>query len=78
MFTNKLLLITGSAGSFGNAIPQRFIDTGLAEIRIFSHDEKKQDDLCKRYGKTIGNSSHSTEVFHSQSIVAGTIFNSID
>ena len=44
-FTNKTLLITGGTGSFGNAVLNRFIDTDIGEIRIFSRDEKKQDDM---------------------------------
>lgn len=49
MFKEKILLITGGTGSFGNAVLRRFLDAGLAEIRIFSRDEKKQDDMRKRY-----------------------------
>lgn len=49
MFSNKTLLITGGTGSFGNAVLKRFLDTDIAEIRIFSRDEKKQDDMRKRY-----------------------------
>lgn len=49
MFKDKTLLITGGTGSFGRAVLQRFIDSDLAEIRIFSRDEKKQDDLRKLY-----------------------------
>ncbi len=49
MFTNKTLLITGGTGSFGNAVLKRFLDTNIKEIRIFSRDEKKQDDMRKRY-----------------------------
>lgn len=49
MFTNKTLLISGGTGSFGNAVLKRFLDTDIAEIRIFSRDEKKQDDMRKRY-----------------------------
>ena len=49
MFTNKTLLITGGTGSFGNAVARRFLDSDLREIRIFSRDEKKQDDMRKRY-----------------------------
>lgn len=49
MFTDKTLLITGGTGSFGNAILRRFLDSDLHEIRIFSRDEKKQDDMRKRY-----------------------------
>ena len=49
MFTNKTLLITGGTGSFGNAVLRRFLGSDLREIRIFSRDEKKQDDMRKRY-----------------------------
>ena len=45
MFQDKILLITGGTGSFGNAVLQRFIDSELSEIRIFSRDEKKQEDM---------------------------------
>ena len=44
-FKNKILLITGGTGSFGNAVLKRFLDTDIKEIRIFSRDEKKQDDM---------------------------------
>jgi UDP-glucose 4-epimerase len=50
MFNNKTLLITGGTGSFGNAVLRRFLGSDLREIRIFSRDEKKQDDMRKRYG----------------------------
>jgi UDP-N-acetylglucosamine 4,6-dehydratase len=49
MFSDKILLITGGTGSFGNAVLRRFIDSDLREIRIFSRDEKKQDDMRKNY-----------------------------
>jgi UDP-N-acetylglucosamine 4,6-dehydratase/5-epimerase len=49
MFENKTLLITGGTGSFGNAVMKRFLDTDIKEIRIFSRDEKKQDDMRKQY-----------------------------
>lgn len=49
MFKDKVLLITGGTGSFGNAVLRRFLDTDVREIRIFSRDEKKQDDMRKRY-----------------------------
>lgn len=49
MFENKTLLITGGTGSFGNAVMKRFMDTNIEEIRIFSRDEKKQDDMRKFY-----------------------------
>lgn len=45
LFTNKTLLITGGTGSFGNAVLNRFLDTDIGEIRVFSRDEKKQDDM---------------------------------
>ena len=49
MFKDKVLLITGGTGSFGNAVLRRFLDSDLREIRILSRDEKKQDDMRKRY-----------------------------
>lgn len=49
MFKNKTLLITGGTGSFGNAVLSRFLDTDIKEIRIFSRDEKKQDDMRHEY-----------------------------
>ncbi|MGB7595203.1 MAG: polysaccharide biosynthesis protein [Erysipelotrichaceae bacterium] len=49
MFKNKTLLITGGTGSFGNAVMKRFLNTDIKEIRIFSRDEKKQDDMRKLY-----------------------------
>ncbi len=49
MFTGKTLLVTGGTGSFGNAVMKRFLHTDVKEIRIFSRDEKKQDDMRKIY-----------------------------
>ncbi|MAJ82288.1 MAG: UDP-glucose 4-epimerase [Legionellales bacterium] len=49
MFKNKVLLITGGTGSFGNAVTKRFLSSNISEIRIFSRDEKKQDDMRKKY-----------------------------
>ncbi len=49
MFKNKTLLITGGTGSFGNAVLNRFLETDIGEIRIFSRDEKKQDDMRHEY-----------------------------
>lgn len=49
IFTGKILLITGGTGSFGNAVLKRFLNTDIGEIRIFSRDEKKQDDMRKKY-----------------------------
>ena len=45
MFENKILLITGGTGSFGNAVLNRFLNSDFAEIRVFSRDEKKQEDM---------------------------------
>ena len=52
MFKNKILMITGGTGSFGNAVLKRFLDTDVEEIRIFSRDEKKQEDLRLKYKNT--------------------------
>lgn len=49
IFAGKTLLITGGTGSFGNAVLKRFLNTDIGEIRIFSRDEKKQDDMRKKY-----------------------------
>ncbi len=49
MFKDKTILITGGTGSFGNAVMKRFLKTDIKEIRIFSRDEKKQDDIRKYY-----------------------------
>jgi UDP-N-acetylglucosamine 4,6-dehydratase len=49
MFDKRILLITGGTGSFGNAVLRRFLDSDLREIRILSRDEKKQDDMRKKY-----------------------------
>lgn len=48
-FNGKTLLITGGTGSFGNAVLNRFLETDIKEVRIFSRDEKKQDDMRKKY-----------------------------
>lgn len=49
MFKGKTLIITGGTGSFGNAVLKRFLDTDIKEIRIFSRDEKKQDEMRQQY-----------------------------
>ena len=49
MYKNKTLLITGGTGSFGNAVLKRMLQSDLSEIRIFSRDEKKQDDMRLQY-----------------------------
>jgi UDP-glucose 4-epimerase len=50
MFSDRTLLVTGGTGSFGNAVVQRFLATGIGEIRVFSRDEKKQDEMRGVYG----------------------------
>ena len=52
MFQDKVLLITGGTGSFGNAVLSKFLDSEVREIRIFSRDEKKQDDMRKKYNNS--------------------------
>ena len=49
MFKDKRLMITGGTGSFGNAVLDKFLDSNLKEIRIFSRDEKKQEDMRLKY-----------------------------
>jgi UDP-N-acetylglucosamine 4,6-dehydratase/5-epimerase len=49
VFDNKILLITGGTGSFGNAVLRKFLNSNIGEIRIFSRDEKKQDDMRRKY-----------------------------
>ena len=53
LFTGKTLMITGGMGSFGNAVLNRFLATDIGEIRIFSRDEKKQDDMRHEYQASI-------------------------
>ena len=48
-FKDSILLITGGTGSFGNAVLERFVNTDIKEIRIFSRDEKKQDEMRHHY-----------------------------
>ncbi|HEY4654771.1 MAG TPA: polysaccharide biosynthesis protein, partial [Cyclobacteriaceae bacterium] len=52
MFAKKTLLITGGTGSFGNAVLRRLLSSDISEIRVFSRDEKKQDDMRKRYNNS--------------------------
>ncbi|MFA6308333.1 MAG: polysaccharide biosynthesis protein [Clostridia bacterium] len=83
MFKNKILLITGGTGSFGNAVLKRFLTTDIAEIRIFSRDEKKQDDMRKHYNndkikfyigdvrdiRSIKNAMHGVDfIFHAAAL----------
>jgi len=87
MFENKILLITGGTGSFGNAVLRRFLDTDIKEIRIFSRDEKKQDDMrhlyhltsTMRHPKTISKNSHQiiglwTDAFSSEALSWSSYF----
>ena len=67
-FSDKVLLITGGTGSFGNAILRRFLCTDIREIRIFSRDEKKQDDMRKQYNNPKIK-FHIGDVRDSQSVI---------
>ena len=69
MFNNRTLLVTGGTGSFGNAILRRLLNSDIAEIRIFSRDEKKQDDMRKKYNSSklkfyIGDVRDSTSILN--------------
>ena len=63
MFTNKTLMITGGTGSFGNAVLNRFLDTDIGEIRIFSRDEKKQDDMRHEFQVKMPEASEKIKFF---------------
>ena len=63
LFTGKTLLITGGTGSFGNAVLNRFLKTDIAEIRIFSRDEKKQDDMRHEYQAKMPEASGKIKYF---------------
>jgi UDP-N-acetylglucosamine 4,6-dehydratase len=71
LFRNKTLLITGGTGSFGNAVLRRFLASDLGEIRILSRDEKKQDDMRKRYG-SAKLKFYLGDVRDSQAVLAAT------
>ena len=62
-FTDKTLLITGGTGSFGNAVLDRFLETDIGQIRIFSRDEKKQDDMRHEYQAKYPNSCHKIKFY---------------
>ena len=63
MFKDKVLLITGGTGSFGNAVLRRFITSDLKEIRIFSRDEKKQDDMRHEYQAKYPDYAHKLKFY---------------
>ena len=63
VFKNKTLLITGGTGSFGNAVLNRFLDTDITAIRIFSRDEKKQDDMRHEYQAKLPEASQKIKFF---------------
>lgn len=63
MFENKTLLITGGTGSFGNAVLHRFLNTDIGEIRIFSRDEKKQDDMRHEFQAKIPQAADKIKFF---------------
>ncbi len=63
LFTNKTLLITGGTGSFGNAVLNRFLQTDIGEIRIFSRDEKKQDDMRHEFQAKMPEVAHKIKFY---------------
>ena len=63
IFSNKIILITGGTGSFGNAVLNRFLTTNIKEIRIFSRDEKKQDDMRHEYMSKYPNESKKIKYY---------------
>ena len=63
IFAGKTLMITGGTGSFGNAVLNRFLNTDIGEIRIFSRDEKKQDDMRHEYQAKMPNVAHKIKFF---------------
>ena len=63
IFAGKTLMITGGTGSFGNAVLNRFLETDIAEIRIFSRDEKKQDDMRHEYQAKMPQVAHKIKFF---------------
>jgi UDP-glucose 4-epimerase len=63
LFKNKILLITGGTGSFGNAALTRFLNTDIAEIRIFSRDEKKQDDMRHEFHSKMPESAEKIKFY---------------
>lgn len=63
IFKDKTLLITGGTGSFGNAVLRRFLATDIREIRIFSRDEKKQDDMRHEYQVRYPEVAHKIKFF---------------
>ena len=63
IFANKTLMITGGTGSFGNAVLNRFLNTDIGEIRIFSRDEKKQDDMRHEFQAKLPEAANKIKFF---------------
>lgn len=63
LFANKTLMITGGTGSFGNAVLNRFLQTDIGEIRVFSRDEKKQDDMRHEYQAKMPEMAHKIKFY---------------
>ena len=63
LFAGKTLMITGGTGSFGNAVLNRFLDTDIKEIRIFSRDEKKQDDMRHEFQAKLPKAANKIKFF---------------
>ena len=76
-FEGKTLLITGGTGSFGNAVLKRFIRTGIAEIRVFSRDEKKQDDMRHLLQETYPESASKVKFYIGDVREPGSVKNAV-
>ena len=63
IFAGKTLMITGGTGSFGNAVLNRFLDTDIKEIRVFSRDEKKQDDMRHEFQAKLPQAANKIKFF---------------
>ena len=63
LFKNKILLITGGTGSFGNTVLSRFLQTDIGEVRIFSRDEKKQDDMRHEFQTNMPETAHKIKYY---------------
>ena len=75
LFAGKKLLITGGTGSFGNAVLNRFITTDIGEIRIFSRDEKKQDDMRHEFQTKYP--EFAEKVIHKSALDIGVFFGKV-
>ncbi len=78
IFKDKVLLITGGTGSFGNAVLNRFLRTDIGEIRIFSRDEKKQDDMRHDFQARMTEVANTSFIIHFSSYIQNSNNQSIE